>query len=59
LPLIVGLVKDRRQLAIVGFVVAAVCGLILGLILAVLVAIGFTLAILLWKPAQDRRTTQA
>jgi hypothetical protein len=58
LPLI-GFVRDRRRLAIVGFVVTAVSGLILGLILAVPVAIGFTLAIFLWKPAQDRRTTPA
>jgi hypothetical protein len=57
LPLIVGLIKDRRQLAIVGFVVTAVSGLILGILLAVPVALGFTLAIFFWKPTQGRTTT--
>jgi hypothetical protein len=59
LPLLTRLIKDRRQLAIVGFVVTAVSGLILGLILAVPVALGFTLAIFFWKPAHERHTTTA
>jgi hypothetical protein len=60
LPLITGLVKGRRELAIVGFITTAVGGLILGILLALPIAIGFTLAIFFWKPGRrDRHVTTA
>ncbi len=38
IPLIYGLMRDRRQLALLGFGASAVAGLVLGLILAIPVA---------------------
>jgi hypothetical protein len=46
--LIVGFVRGRAALGVVGLVVSAIGGLILGLILALPIAVVFTLAIVLY-----------
>ena len=50
-PLLVGLKKRRRGLALTGWGVSVVSGLILGLLLALPVALGFGVILLVSKPA--------
>ncbi len=55
-PLISGLVRNRRTLGIIGFVASAVSGAILGLLLALPVALVFTLAIFLMRGERGAQT---
>ncbi len=50
IPLISGMVKNRKGLAIGGFVACVIAGFLLGIILALPTAIVFTLIIFLTKP---------
>jgi MFS family permease len=54
LPLLVGLKKQRRGLALAGWISCVVAGLILGLLLAIPVALVFTVVILFLKPRGGR-----
>jgi hypothetical protein len=56
LPLILGLRKQRRGLALASWITCVVAGLILGSILAVPVSIIFTIVILCLKKPEDRNT---